>query len=215
MILLDCELGVVSLNPAAESIIGEGAVQVIGKHLSDVLDPSVAGEGSLLRRSMMTGERVSPTEQTLIRGDRRRNVLLGVAPLPDGFLLSLADITQLKELDRLKSDIIANVSHEFRTPLAIIKAYAELLMDPDQDQAVETRHEFLTIIDAETDRLAGMVSDLLDIARLEAGMGTMARARVRISDVVEDVLAMLRFQARPGHYCPRRCVAGAARPAGQ
>ena len=195
IVLLDCELRVVSLNPAAEAIIGEGAVQVIGKHCSEVFDPGLAGEGSLLRKAMMTGERVPPTEQTLFRGERRRDVLLGVAPLPDGYLLSLADITQLKELDRLKSDIIANVSHEFRTPLAIIKAYAELLMDTEQDQAVETQREFLTIIDAETDRLAGMVSDLLDIARLEAGRGNMPRALVQIDDVITEVLSLLQFQA--------------------
>jgi PAS domain S-box-containing protein len=195
MILLDCELRVVSLNPAAETIIGEGGARVVGKQLGEVFDPSIVGESSLLRKAMTTGERVPPTEQTLVRGERRRDVLLGVAPLPDGYLLSLADITQLKELDRLKSDIIANVSHEFRTPLAIIKAYAELLMDPEQDQAVETQHEFLTIIDAETDRLAGMVSDLLDIARLEAGRGNMARAFVQIEDVIADVLSLLQFQA--------------------
>jgi PAS domain S-box-containing protein len=196
MILLDCQLGVVSLNPAAEAIIGESATRVIGQPLSDIFGPNIVNERSSLRKAMSTGERVPPAEQQLVRGDRRRDVLLGVAPLRDGYLLSLADITQLKEVDRLKSDIIANVSHEFRTPLAIIKAYAELLMDDVQGENPASRHEFLGIIDAETDRLASMVSDLLDLARLEASQGTMIRGSVHISDVIDEALALLQFQAR-------------------
>jgi len=195
IVMLDAQLNVVSLNPAAEAIIGEGAAQIIGQPLREVFGPSIASEGSSLQKAMTTGERVAPTEQKLIRGDRRRDVLLGVTPLREGYLLSLADITELKEVDRLKSDIIANVSHEFRTPLAIIKAYAELLMDDEQSAILETRHEFLSIIDAETDRLAGMVGDLLDLARLEAGQGAMPVAPLAFSEVVDEAMSLLRFQA--------------------
>ena len=139
---------------------------------------------------MSTGQRVVPREVALVAGDRPRDVLLGVTPLRDGYLLSLADVTQLKEVDRLKSDIVANVSHEFRTPLAIIKAYSELLMDDQQGGTAASRHEYLAIIDAETDRLAGMVSGLLDLARLEAGRGAITMVPVCLGEVVTEVVTL-------------------------
>ena len=194
IILLDSNLRITSLNPAAEAIIGLHT-QVAGQRLSDVLGPGITGEGSSLRQAVTTGERVAPREVTLMYSDRPCDVLLGVAPLGDGFLLSLADITQIKETDRFKSDIVANVSHEFRTPLAIIKAYSELLMDEmGADDALQ-RREFLSIIDSETNRLADLVSNLLDLARLEARRGVEEMAPVAIADIVDDVVAEARFQA--------------------
>jgi PAS domain S-box-containing protein len=195
IILLDSQLKIVSLNPAAEAIIGFSAQQVIGMPLNDILGPSVLGEQGSLHRAITTGERVAPRGETLIAGERRRDVLLGVTPLRDGYLLSLADVTQLKEVDRLKSDIVANVSHEFRTPLAIIKAYAELLMDDEQGGVADSRHAYLAIIDAETDRLAGMVSGLLDLARLEAGRDTIIMAPVCLGDIITEVVDRLQPQA--------------------
>ena len=195
IILLDSQLKIISLNPAAVTIVGFSAPQVIGVPLSDVLGPSVLGERGSLRRAITTGERVAPREETLVIGERRRDVLLGVTPLRDGYLLSLADITQLKDVDRLKSDIVANVSHEFRTPLAIIKAYTELLMDEEPDEPITVRSEYLSVIDAETDRLTGMVSSLLDLARLEAGQGAVAMTKVDLREVVDEALDLLLSQA--------------------
>ena len=195
IILLDGQLKIVSLNPAAEAILGFSEQQVIGVPLSDILGQAVLGERGSLRRAITTGERVAPREETLVVGERRRDVLLGVTPLRDGYLLSLADVTQLKEVDRLKSDIVANVSHEFRTPLAIIKAYTELLMDEESDEPITVRSEYLSVIDAETDRLTGMVSSLLDLARLEAGQGAVAMTTVDFREVVDEAMDLLLSQA--------------------
>ena len=195
IILLDGQLKIVSLNPAAETILGFSEHQVIGVSLSDILGQSILGERGSLRRAITTGERVAPRGETLVIGERRRDVLLGATPLRDGYLLSLADVTQLKEVERLKSDIVANVSHEFRTPLAIIKAYTELLMDEEPDEPTTVRSEYLSVIDAETDRLTGMVSSLLDLARLEAGQGAVAMTTVDLREVVDESLDLLLPQA--------------------
>ena len=188
IILLDGQLKIVSLNPAAEAILGFSEQQVIGTPLSEVFGPSILGERGSLRRAITTGERVTPREETLIAGERRRDVLLGVTPLREGYLLSLADVTQLKEIERLKSDIVANVSHEFRTPLAIIKAYAELLMDEQEGESVAVRREYLSVIDTETDRLTGMVSSLLDLARLEAEQGAVSVTTVDLHEVINGAM---------------------------
>ncbi len=80
--------------------------------------------------------------------------------------LTLAN-ARLAELDRLKSDFVSMVSHELRTPLGLIKGYTGTLLQQDLDSA--TREEFLRVIDEETDRLTELVTNLLDMSRIEAG----------------------------------------------
>ncbi len=97
---------------------------------------------------------------------------------------------KLQELDRLKSDLVSMVSHEFRTPLTTIKALVELLvMKPGMTDPQRARH--LGTINAETDRLARMVSDVLDMERIEAGSMTWRTGEVRIEDVVQSSLACM------------------------
>jgi two-component system phosphate regulon sensor histidine kinase PhoR len=119
-----------------------------------------------------------------------------VTPLPDGYLLSLSDVTPLKELDRLKSDIIANVSHEFRTPLAVIKGYTEILMDEVGGSDPAIRKGYLQVVVGATDRLTAMVSDLLDIARMEAEQGSVIMEPVSMKVLLKDSIGLLGFQAR-------------------
>ena len=79
--------------------------------------------------------------------------------------------------------------------MAIIKAYTELLMDEEPDEPITVRSEYLSVIDAETDRLTGMVSSLLDLARLEAGQGAVAMTTVDLREVVDEALDLLLPQA--------------------
>ncbi len=74
---------------------------------------------------------------------------------------------QLVRVDEMKTDFLANVSHEFRTPLTSIRSFAELLLSYEQPDAV--RNEFLNIIRAESERLTRMVNDVLDVTRIESG----------------------------------------------
>ncbi|HEV7507975.1 MAG TPA: sensor histidine kinase [Thermoanaerobaculia bacterium] len=75
---------------------------------------------------------------------------------------------RLRELDKLKDDYLSTMAHELRTPLAAIRAFAEILHD-NPDLPVERRAEFLRIIEMENDRLSRLIHDLLDLAKLEAG----------------------------------------------
>ncbi len=92
---------------------------------------------------------------------------------------------ELKELDRLKSQFLATVSHEFRTPLTSIKAFSEILLDetaPDTESPQIRR--FLGIINAESDRLGRLIKNLLNMSRLESGRMVWRMSVVRLSDVV-------------------------------
>ncbi len=97
---------------------------------------------------------------------------------------------RLKELDQLKSDFLSTVSHELRTPLTSIKAYAEVLLDsPHLDPETETR--FLGIIDKETDRMSRLISDLLDLTKIESGTASWVMSNSDLREIVRRSVAVL------------------------
>lgn len=89
--------------------------------------------------------------------------------------LLLRDITHEREVDQFKSALLAAVGHELRTPLAAIKGHASTLLQDDVSWPMEDQRHFLQTISSEADRLAQMVSNLLDLSRLEAGLLLMRR----------------------------------------
>lgn len=94
----------------------------------------------------------------------------------------------LEESDRLKSAVLAAVSHDLRTPLAAIKASASTLLDASIDWPVATRNELLEGIEAETDRLTLMVSNLLDLSRIEGGALHPQRDWHDMVDLIDDTV---------------------------
>jgi PAS domain S-box-containing protein len=151
----------------------------------------------------LAGKETSNFEFPLYTKDGKRvELLLNATPRRDasgnivGVVSVGQDITHLKEVDRLKSNIVANVSHELRAPLASIKAYTELLLDELEGEDRALRHRFLTIIDRETDRLTGLISDVLDLSRLEAGQFAMKKEPLHIGEIIGDVLDIFDIQAQ-------------------
>jgi len=97
--------------------------------------------------------------------------------------LELEDANRrLQELDELKSDFLSTVSHELRTPLTSIKAFTELLLDSPLDEPTQKR--YLDIIDKETDRLTRLISDLLDLAKIERGEISWTMVQTDLREIV-------------------------------
>jgi len=95
---------------------------------------------------------------------------------------------RLKELDKLKDDFVATVSHEVRTPLTSIRSFSEILRDnPDLDQG--QRQEFVSIIVKESERLSRLLNDILDLAKMEAGTSEWHMADLAPRAVIEQALA--------------------------
>jgi signal transduction histidine kinase len=109
--------------------------------------------------------------------------------------LLLRDVTRERELDEFKTTLLAAVGHELRTPLAAIKGHASTLLQKDISWSLDDQHHFLQTISSEADRLAQLVSNLLDLSRQEAGLLLLNRAPVRLQDLVNRVLTRLK---RPG-----------------
>jgi len=95
--------------------------------------------------------------------------------------------SEISKIDELQRDLIANVSHDLRTPLTMIKAYAEMIRDLSGDRK-EKREEHLKIIIDETDRLALLVNDMLDLSKLENGSHTLNYTSFDINSKLKDII---------------------------
>jgi signal transduction histidine kinase len=93
-----------------------------------------------------------------------------------------------RELDRLKSELLQTVSHELRTPLGAIKGFTTTLMEHDRNLSREEKREFLEIIDQESDRLRGLIEDLLDMSKIEAGVLQLDHQAVSVSKLVGEAV---------------------------
>jgi signal transduction histidine kinase len=114
-----------------------------------------------------------------------------VAPLADehasaGTVLTLRDVTDERRLERARRDLVANVSHELKTPIAALKGFLELL---EGDVGERHRREFLTSMTQETDRLERLVEEQLQLARLDAGALPLERERVDLGELAAVVVA--------------------------
>lgn len=126
-----------------------------------------------------------------------RDVSLAIAPINSqdgelsGFVGVQSDISKLKEVDRVKSNIISSVSHELKTPLTTIRTYLMLL----QRGKPEKRDGYMDVLDRETDRLTNIIEDLLDLAKLETGMPVQLEP-VSVSETVAAVMKSNSTRAR-------------------
>ena len=195
IMVVDGDMQVLTLNPGAESITGYSREELVGKPLPALFDPIIWAADGPLAKAANKGEAMTPLETALSSREGPRDIILGVTPINAGFLLNFTDITRLKEVDRLKSQIVANVSHELRTPLASIKGYSDFLLEGYAGQDEELQRRFLTIINEETDRLAGFINDLLDLSRLESGRIEPRMEDVNFEELIGDAVDMLQIQA--------------------
>jgi PAS domain S-box-containing protein len=124
------------------------------------------------------------------------DVSLAIAPIVSqeneltGFVGVQSDISKLKEVDRVKSNIISSVSHELKTPLTTIRTYLMLL----KRGKPEKRENYMDVLNRETDRLTNIIEDLLDLAKLETGI-TSQLEPVSVSETVDTVIHSCSTQA--------------------
>ncbi|MCM1507088.1 MAG: HAMP domain-containing histidine kinase [Ruminococcus flavefaciens] len=133
-------------------------------------------------------DRITKSAENLAKGD------LNTKFDGTGYLeaLKLADTLmyaekELSRVDTMQRDLIANVSHDLRTPLTMLKAYAEMIRDLSGDNPVK-RNEHLEIIINETDRLSAMVNDILDLSKLESGKQKLNPSEFEISSKMHDII---------------------------
>jgi two-component system phosphate regulon sensor histidine kinase PhoR len=113
---------------------------------------------------------------------------------PHGAVAVLREIDSLKELQRRNAEFVSSVSHEIKTPLASIKAYVELLADNEADDDT-AREEYLQVVNSQADRLQRLVDNLLNLARIEAGVVEVNKQPLSLNDVLAEALNVVAHAA--------------------
>jgi PAS domain S-box-containing protein len=199
--ILDRAGRIVSFNRKAEELTGYTFEEVRGQPYTLLV--SSGPERKKARRAFLKNMRGQPdkTELTIIRKDGREVILeLSTRPIwQGGQIVGIQgigrDITERKELERLKSDFISTVSHELRTPLTSIKGYVDLVLAGDVGPLTPEQKEFLTIVSQNTTRLTELINDLLEIERLESGKIKFEFAELDLAEVLENVARSLHVNA--------------------
>lgn len=160
VIAVDNEDRIITINPYAQKIFGIN-VDVTGKYLNDCIEDKRIKE-------ILNNETVDET-QVKIKKPFRRFLKIKKAIVINGYkkigrVIAIQDITEMKRLENIRSQFVANVSHELKTPLTSIKGFAETLRYVEDE---ETKIKFLDIIDKETERLTRLISDILVLSDLE------------------------------------------------
>jgi two-component system phosphate regulon sensor histidine kinase PhoR len=133
-------------------------------------------------------------------GAQGRAIRASLAPIREGestvgAVAVFHDVTELKRLERVRSEFVANVSHELRTPLTAIKGYAEALRDGGLREPARAE-EFVEVIQRHAERLRALIEDLLDLAAVEQGEARLTLASVRARDAVSQAEAVIRPAAQ-------------------
>lgn len=188
-------------NASAEQILGLDRDQVLGQSL----DYFIGLFGKAAQSWMLTIRTWSEDPNAYKPGDiyaeqivldNRRVVSVHLSPvrLRNDFLGTVSifsDITHQVEVDRLKTEFVATVSHELRTPMTSIKGYVEILLMGAAGKMTDQQVHFLEIVRSNTERLAVLVNDLLDVSRIEAGRVTLSMQALDLREVAVDVFTTI------------------------
>ncbi|WP_143236692.1 two-component system histidine kinase PnpS [Aerococcus urinaehominis] len=113
----------------------------------------------------------------------------------DQVIMLVYDITEIRRLEKVRSDFISNASHELKTPVTALQGFTETLLDGAIDDK-ETTIGFVKIMQKESNRLSALITDILDLARIEQDQVSHRQERVNANDLVEDIVIHLSPQAQ-------------------
>jgi len=166
------------------SVISDESIHGV---LKKALDESaeIQEEVSLPAPDNSDDERIYQVQTALVKGEDGSGI---------GVVAIFNDITEIRSIERMKTAFVSTVSHELRTPLTSIKGFiSTLLQDTEGFYDKDTVHEFYTIIDQECDRLTRLISDLLNVSRIEAGRALdLNPVPVKVEDAVDRVVTVQR-----------------------
>jgi len=200
IVTIDKKSVIQTTNPAARHIFGRLESEMVGHRLDELID----GEDSLEDiRQMMAGtsrkwrkihHHVVEVEGIKLSGSTFP-MELGVTRLDYAagplFVAAIRDITAQKEMDRVKSEFIANVSHELRTPLTVILGYLPLISRVEEMPGPDVIARLAGNMTQSGEHLLALVTDLLDISRIEAGRLVLDRVSLSTEETINSVADML------------------------
>lgn len=198
VLVTDAERHITLFNDSAEKILGLKRSEIVGKSLQDF--SGLFGKAAQTWLDTIKTWSSSPesyteddvfAEEITLEDMRVVSVHLAPVRLQNEFLGTVSifrDITHQVEVDRLKSEFVANVSHELRTPMTSIKGYVDVLLMGAAGELNERQKNFLEVVQGNTERLNILVNDLLDVSRIETGKFDLSMQPLRLQPLIEDVV---------------------------
>jgi len=192
VLLLNQADRIVLMNPSAEKILDMSEKDGLGKHYLEIVRHPVLAD--LLTESKKGGISSGEIEFT---GKDERTFAVSVAAVrknPElilGQIVVLSDITSMKRLMRMRTDFVANVSHELKTPLTAILGYVETLLEGAIDDK-KNRGQFLKKISDQAQRLHALISDVLELSKIESGMFITSLEPMELTEVASQVVEVLK-----------------------
>jgi PAS domain S-box-containing protein len=196
VLILDSAHRIAVFNRALSRLSDWASAEALGRHHDEIVRWAHLATEIDLSSAVAGGWPLQPARPLYVEGDLRRRaggtVSVGItyAPLFDregrlvNIIASVRDITRFREAEELESVFISVISHELKTPVALIKGYADTLLRKDAHWSPETTQESLSVILEETERLNQLIDNLLDASRLQTGALPM-----EVDEVALDALA--------------------------
>jgi PAS domain S-box-containing protein len=197
----DSQRTITLFNASAEQVLGLARRQVLGRsleHFTGLFGKPAQTWNDTIRdwSEDPTAYQAGDIYSEQIELDDKRVVSVHLSPvyMRTDFLGTVSifrDITHQVEVDRLKSEFVATVSHELRTPMTSIKGYVEVLLMGAAGALNEQQEHFLQVVKSNTERLAVLVNDLLDISRIEAGKVILTLQELDLGKITREAAAEL------------------------
>jgi two-component system phosphate regulon sensor histidine kinase PhoR len=189
VIVLGRNADIVSLNPTAEQLFGISRKDAEGKIFLEAIRNNDIAE---IINDVYKGAGLVSREISFMY-PRRGTFEVNASPIYDneivsGCLVVVHDITEIRRLETVRSDFVANVSHELKTPLTAIKGFVETLLEGALDDKKNNR-EFLEIIQAHAERLTVLVEDLLSLSHLESKGIELDKQPLKMKPLIDSIIA--------------------------
>ncbi len=206
IIIMSADHKIEKCNQAFARILRKDVSEVEGSPHEEIFNWESLQQGSSLEEAELNGWPLTAKANLYVEGDLKRPsgelIPVGVtyAPLLSGdgklinIIASIRDITHFREAEEIKSVFVSIVSHELKTPVALIKGYAGTLRRKDVSWDSEIVQDSLEVIEDEADRLAELIENLLDASRLQAGEFSLNLAEIRIDKLAQEMAE--RFQTQ-------------------
>jgi PAS domain S-box-containing protein len=182
-------------SPSVQRVLGCAPETLMGQPLPALLHPEdVEKMNSLLSSLMQEPGGTRPCECRWRAHDGSWRVVESIVqnlladPTVTGIILNSRDITERKEVEQLKDDLVSTVSHELRTPLASLRGFAELMLTREFPPA--RQRQYLTIMEKEAIRLSTLINDFLDLQRIESGQQTYHFDSIDLVPLLNEALAL-------------------------
>jgi PAS domain S-box-containing protein len=206
ILILGADHTIERCNPALARMLGLALDDIRGRSHEDIIH-WIRKDGLTLEQAEAGGWPLTPNATLYVEGDLERGdemplpVGITYAPLvnPEGNLVNVIatvrDITRFREAEELKSTFISVISHELKTPVALIKGYVSTLRREDASWDRKVVKDSLEVIEEEADRLTQLIENLLDASRLQAGGLSINMTDVSLKTIAERIAERFRTQS--------------------